>query len=200
MGGKTTPLTDDQRASILDMFHEGATRRDIATAHGVSAGVVSKIVHAAGYSFPGNNGTRAATLARQLDLAVWHEQQAAELEHQANDLDAEILSTLERERDHRRLYAALTGAGSRQADKLRDRAAEHAQKAERLRHAARLRDMPDEDWPHVLAMAEQAARRGRLPKPYRDALAAEFRRRRDGLDELTWARIRWELEKVRQGR
>lgn len=110
------PLTDEQRASILEMHSEGATRRDIALAHGVSTGVVSKVVHAAGRTFPGNNGTRAGTLVRQSDLADWHDQQAVELEAQALDLDEAMITAATATNSHPAKIAALTGSMSRRAD------------------------------------------------------------------------------------
>lgn len=187
------PLTDEQRASILEMHAEGATRREIALAHGVSTGVVSKVVHAAGGTFPGNNGTRAGTLTRQLDLADWHDQRAVDLEAQALDLLNATIAAAEATADPLRLGAALTGPVSRKADRLRLQAAEHAEAGQRMRYAAQLREMPDEDWPHVLAGMALAESRGRLSRWEREAVDAEFRRRRPGFSPFVLALIDAEL-------
>lgn len=192
------PLTDEQRASILEMHAEGATRRDIALAHGVSTGVVSKIVHAAGGTFPGNNGTRAGTLVRQLDLADWHDLRAVDLEAEALALDAAMITAAEAASSSAKMMAALTGPESRRADQYRRQAREHEEAAKRMRYAALLREMPDEDWPHVLVGIVQAASRGRLSKWEQEAVDTEFRRRRPGLDPFVLALIEAELATLKR--
>lgn len=62
-----------------------------------------------------------------------------------------------------------------------------------MRYAAVLREMPDEDWPHTLRGAAVQESRGRLEKWEAEALTAEFRRRRPGLDPLVLALIDAEL-------
>lgn len=203
---KTNPLTEDQRVSILDMFHEGATRRDIALAHGVSVAVVSKIVKEAGYQFPGNNGTQAATLAAQLDLADWHERKAGELYDQESEMLKRANARVQKRSTRRsggpqtqlkeiREAAAITDEILR----LHDEARRHMESAERMRHAVRLREMPDEDWPHTLAMAWQRGNHGSMSKAEAEAITTEFRRRKSSLHPMIHESIKYELWKLREG-
>lgn len=179
------PLPDDVRASILDMHAEGATRRDIALAHGVSTGVVSKIVHAAGLTFPGNNGTRAATLARQLDLADWHDQKALELDEREGELLTQMVA----------MDPRATGKAMAEWEQVTVAARKHREAAQRARYAATLRDMPDADWPGLLSGIALQDERRRL-KPWEwEVVSTEFMRRAAGVGALTLAEIDTELSR-----
>ena len=63
-----SPITDAQKARVLELHTEGKGRNDIAKAVGISAGSVTKIVSQAGLSFD-RAETAAATEARRQDLA-----------------------------------------------------------------------------------------------------------------------------------
>lgn len=62
-----TPLTDDERARILELQEAGESRNAIAREVGRSPGIVSKVVKAAGRTFDRGDQVAAATEARQQD-------------------------------------------------------------------------------------------------------------------------------------
>jgi hypothetical protein len=62
-----TPLTDDERATILRLHGEGKPRNHIAREVGRSAGTVSNVVHGAGLTFDRPPGVVAATQAKLED-------------------------------------------------------------------------------------------------------------------------------------
>lgn len=68
MAGAKNPLTDTERARILELHAQGMARNDIARETGRAAGTVTKIVTDAGGTFD-RSATKAATEARQADLA-----------------------------------------------------------------------------------------------------------------------------------
>ncbi|MFT4189880.1 MAG: helix-turn-helix domain-containing protein [Aeromicrobium sp.] len=62
------PLTDTERARILDLHAQGMSRNDIARETGRGAATITGVVQTAGRSFD-RTTTAAATKARQADLA-----------------------------------------------------------------------------------------------------------------------------------
>lgn len=66
---RPAPLTDADRARILELHAQGMSRNDIHRETGRSAAAVTKVVHDAGLSFD-RSATAAATEARKADLAA----------------------------------------------------------------------------------------------------------------------------------
>jgi hypothetical protein len=83
------PVTDDDRARILELHAQGVTRNDIARQTGRSAATVTKTVHAAGLTFD-RASTKAATEARKTDLAERRSQLELQLLEDASRLRAQI--------------------------------------------------------------------------------------------------------------
>lgn len=63
------PLTQDERARILELQAEGMPRNRIAAEVGRSSAAVSKVVHAAGRTFDRPPGVVAAVAAKRVDNA-----------------------------------------------------------------------------------------------------------------------------------
>lgn len=73
------PVNPETRAKILELHAQGMTRNDIAREVGVSTGVVSRVVEAAGGTFERASSTAAATAARAADFADMRAELAREM-------------------------------------------------------------------------------------------------------------------------
>lgn len=108
---RTAPISDDTRTRILALHSEGRTRNDIARETGVSGSTVTKVVKAAGRTFD-RSATRAATEARQADLA---ERRSNALERELQILEESqtyVLDVVRGQRKHRRILKEPMGAES----------------------------------------------------------------------------------------
>lgn len=63
------PISDEQRAQVLNLHAQGLPRNDIARQTGVSAGSVTNICRDAGLSFD-RSATKQASAARSVDLTA----------------------------------------------------------------------------------------------------------------------------------
>jgi len=77
------PLTDDERAHIVDLARTGMSRNDIARETGRALGTVTKVCHEAGHDFD-RAATKAATAARQADNAARRAELSSRLLDEAN--------------------------------------------------------------------------------------------------------------------
>ncbi|MEU3162914.1 hypothetical protein [Streptosporangium sp. NPDC006930] len=86
------PLSDEKRAAILDAIKAGGKRNEIARAHGVGAGTVTKIAQEAGIAFD-RSVTKNATEAKKADNAALRASTSRRLLVKANEfldqMDAE---------------------------------------------------------------------------------------------------------------
>lgn len=91
MASSTAPISDDDKAAILDLHAQGMSRNDIARQTGRGAATVTRVVHAAGLSFD-RSATIHATRARQADLA----EKRAQLELRYLERAAELLEQMDK--------------------------------------------------------------------------------------------------------